>query len=145
VLDPAQRAFLAAARSATLATIDPSGRPRPVPVCFVVLGDVAYTPLDEKPKRDADPRALARVRDVLADPRVTMLADRWDEDWGRLAWIRLRGTAALLEPGPGGAEHARAVAALRAKYPQYGSHALEGRPVIRIAIDGVAAWGDPDH
>jgi hypothetical protein len=32
------------------------------------------------------------------------------------------------------------VAALRAKYPQYASHALDGRPLIRIAIERVVAW-----
>ena len=36
----------------------------------------------------------------------------------------------MLEPGPEG--HAAAVAALRAKYPQYATHRLEGRPILRL-------------
>ena len=52
---------------------------------------VLYTPIDDKPKRSDDPMALARVRDILADPRVTVLVDRWDEDWTRLAWLRCDG------------------------------------------------------
>ena len=52
---------------------------------------ILYTPLDDKPKRTDDPLTLARVRDIAADPRVSILADRWDEDWTRLAWLRAEG------------------------------------------------------
>jgi PPOX class probable F420-dependent enzyme len=148
-LDAAQRAFLDAARSATLATTAADGRPRLVPVCFV-LGPtedrrgrpLLYTPLDEKAKRDPDPRSLARVRDILVLPEVTLLVDRWDEDWGRLAWLRLYGAGELLEPQPHEREeHAAAVAALRAKYPQYLDQAIDARPIIRITCDRAVAWG----
>ena len=93
LLSAAQRAFLASARRAVLATIAPDGRPRLVPICFVVDGEppTLYTPIDDKPKRSDDPLALARVRDIAADPRVTILVDRWDEDWTRLAWLRVEG------------------------------------------------------
>jgi PPOX class probable F420-dependent enzyme len=140
-LSEPERRFLAAMRRATLVTIAPDGRPRPVPICFVLAADapVLYTPLDDKPKRTDDPRALARVRDIAADPRVSVLADRWDEDWTRLAWLRAEGRAALLDPGP---EHATAVATLRSTYPQYRTHRLDERPLIRIEIDRVTAWGD---
>jgi PPOX class probable F420-dependent enzyme len=150
VLAPAERAFVAAARQATLATTAPDGRPRLVPICFV-LGDGAdaigrpllYTPLDEKPKRTADPLDLARVRDLLVLPDATLLVDRWDEDWSRLGWVRLYGRGELLEPEPREVEeHATAVAALRTKYPQYRSQAIDGRPVIRIAIDRALVWGN---
>lgn len=147
-LSPEWRAFLEDARYAVLVTVGPGGLPRPVPICFATGPDplplVFYTPLDEKPKRTADPRALARVRDILARPDVTLLVDRWDEDWTRLAWLRLHGVARLLEPGgPDAAEHAGAVAALRARYRQYERQALERRPVIRIEVTRIVAWGDP--
>lgn len=120
-----------------------------MPVCFALaeVGDGAprlYTPLDEKPKRVADPHALARVRDIVGRPEVTLLADRWDEAWDNLAWLRLDGRATLLEPGPGqgsGTEHASAVAALRARYAQYADHDLAGRPIIRVDITGARRWG----
>ena len=121
-LTPVARGLLAEARRATLATIDPHGRPRPVPVCFAVAetpgGVTIWTPLDAKPKVVADPRSLARVRDILDRPVATMVADRWSEDWDRLAWVRLIGDAALVEPGPDPVRHAAAVALLRARYPQ---------------------------
>jgi PPOX class probable F420-dependent enzyme len=140
MLDDDDRAFLGAARRAVLATLAPDGRARLVPVCFALADDapVLYTPLDDKPKRVDDPLALARVRDVLADPRVTVLVDRWDEDWSRLAWLRCHGRAELLDPGA--PERPAAIAALRARYEQYATHGLEGRPLIAITIERVVRW-----
>ena len=144
LLSPGQRAFLESARRAVLATIAPDGRPRLVPICFVVAGEppVLYTPLDDKPKRNDDLLSLARVRDIQSDPRVTILVDRWDEDWTHLAWLRAEGQAVLLDPG---AEQASAIATLRAKYPQYATHRLEERPLIRISLERVVAWGLSDQ
>ena len=150
VLTVVERAFLAGARRAILATIAPDGRPRLVPICFVLdpVRPVLYTPLDDKPKRVTDPRRLARVRDLVVDPRVSVLVDRWDEDWTGLAWLRCHGMASLLEPqAPRGGEaddHRPAVTALRAKHAQYAIHRLEARPLIRIAIERVTSWGAVD-
>jgi PPOX class probable F420-dependent enzyme len=131
--------FVAQARTATLGTIDEDGRPRLVPMCFVLDGDVLYSPIDEKPKQTSDPRHLARVRDIERRADVTVLVDRWDENWDHLAWLRIDGRASLAEDP---VERARAIAALRAKYPQYADHDLEARPLIRIAIERVRSWGD---
>ena len=135
------RRLLAGARRAVLATIAPDGHPRLVPVCFVVdpVHPVVYTPLDDKPKSVDDPTALARVRDIAADERAALLVDRWDEDWTRLAWLRLDGRAALLAPDAPG--HQAIVAALRARYPQYATHRLDDRPLIAITVDRATRWG----
>ena len=141
LLDPRELAFLVAARRAILATIDNEGRPRLVPVCFVVDavdGVRILTPLDDKPKATEDKRALARVRDIEARPDVALLVERWDEDWSRLAWLRLTGRATLLEPG---AVPFETVERLRAKYPQYATHALESSPMISIDIERTTSWG----
>jgi len=146
-LDEAQRELLQGTRRAVLATIAPDGRPRLVPMTFAIAdtsdsAPVIYSALDEKPKSVVDPRALARVRDVVSRPRVSVLADRWDEDWSCLAWLRLEGLATLLEPdGDDAAEHASAVSLLRARYAQYATHSLEQRPVLRIQVDRVVSWG----
>jgi PPOX class probable F420-dependent enzyme len=140
VLGEVERRFLADARRAVLVTTDPAGLPRPVPICHVVLNGVLYTPLDEKPKALADPLALARVRDLLARPDVVVLVDRWSEDWQRLAWLRVYGTASIVAPDD--EAHPRAVAALRAKYPPYLRHRLEARPVIRVEPGRSRSWGD---
>jgi PPOX class probable F420-dependent enzyme len=141
-----QLAFLAAARTATLATIAPDGSPRLVPVCFVVGSSgsdapVLYVPLDEKPKAADDLRDLARVRDILRRPGVALLVHRWSEDWSELGWLRLRGEASLIEASDDPAAHATVIADLRAKYPQYVSHRLEERPLIRIDVTGASSWG----
>jgi PPOX class probable F420-dependent enzyme len=148
VLTTSQRGFLASAMRAVLATIAPDGRPRIVPICFVLDPEspVLYSPLDEKPKGVRDPRDLGRVRDVLRDPRVTVLVDTWDEDWSRLGWLRCEGTASLLEPvGKNATRHRAAVVALLAKYPQYETHDLAGRPMIRIVLERTTDWGRLAH
>lgn len=144
-LTSAARALLHEARRATLATVAPDGMPRLVPICFAVhpTDAVLYSAIDDKPKRSADAQRLARVRDILADPRVSVLVDRWDEDWSRLAWLRCQGRATLLEPGVDAElERRDAIAALRDRYPAYTDHVLEGSPIIRIAIERTSAWGD---
>lgn len=141
VLGPTERAFLASARRATLATIAPDGSPRLVPICFVVdpVSAIIRTPLDEKPKSTPDPLALARVRDILARPTVSILVDRWEEDWGRLAWVRGVGHATLVEPAD--PTHGPAVRDLRTKYPQYAAQRLEARPLIQIELERITSWG----
>jgi PPOX class probable F420-dependent enzyme len=149
-------AFIASARRATLATVGPGGRPRLVPICFVVDEEGAtggaltlWSAIDDKPKRSADPMRLGRVRDVLARPTATVLIDRWDEEWSRLAWARLDCEAEILpaDGEAGGARarpanaRARAIAAFRAKYPQYGAQDLEQRPLIRLTCSVAASWG----
>ena len=120
-------------------TLAPRGVPRPVPICFVAVARAAgwrlYSPLDEKPKAISDPRRLARVRDILVRPDVSVLVQRWSEDWDELAWLRIRGTAQLLERSA-----ADVIGALREKYPQYAAHDLEGRPMLEVRVERVAAW-----
>ena len=134
---PAERDLLAEARRATLATIDATGRPRLVPVCFVAVGDVLWSPIDEKPKSTADPLELARVRDIQARPDVTVLIERWSEDWSDLAWLRLGGRAEIIE---GQAVPTGIVEALRQRYPQYHDHDLEHRPMLTITIERATSW-----
>ena len=147
ILTPTELAFLATARTGVLATIDDGGLPRLVPICFVVTDSprlLLHSPLDEKPKRVVVPHDLGRVRDILDRPEVAILVDRWAEDCTRLGWLRLRGIADLLEAGDAtvAAEHAMAITALRQKYPQYGTHRLEERPLIRIVVERSRSWGD---
>jgi PPOX class probable F420-dependent enzyme len=135
-LAPDLQALLAEARVARLATVDDEGRPHVVPVCFAYRDGVAYIALDAKPKRVPVTR-LRRVRNILANPEVQLLIDRYAEDWSRLAYLQLRGRASLIEPGP---EHAEALVLLRARYPQYLAMSLEDAPMIRIEVYDLVAW-----
>lgn len=150
ILSPDERSFFAATRRATLATLDPDGKPRLVPICFVI-GDEddklgrprLYTPIDEKTKTSPDPKQLSRIKDLLVLPEAVLLADRWDEDWSRLGWVRVYGRGEILEPQPHEREeHAGAVKALREKYEQYRDHNLDTRPIIRVTISRSRSWGN---
>jgi PPOX class probable F420-dependent enzyme len=109
---------------ARLATVDPQGRPHVVPICFAIDGATLYTAVDEKPKRT---RRLQRLRNIEANPRVEVLIDRYDDDWSRLWWVRLRGTARVVDDP-------RALELLAAKYPQYRERPPAG-PVIAVSIE----------
>jgi PPOX class probable F420-dependent enzyme len=142
VLTPEQTAFLVRQRVARLATADAAGRPHAVPVCFAYSPGALYIALDEKPK-DVPPDRLKRVRNILENPNVTLVADRYAEDWGRLAFVMVRGRAGLLEPGA--EEHAAAVRLLRGKYHQYEEMKIEENPVIAVRPEHVASWGALDR
>jgi PPOX class probable F420-dependent enzyme len=137
MLNEAQRRFVETRRVGHLATADAAGAPHLVPVCFALDGAALYITIDEKPKsRD---RPLKRVRNIVENPPVAFVVDRYDEDWTRLGWVMLRGAAEILESG---AEHDRAQALLREKYPQYRAMNLGELPVIALRVARVASWGE---
>ena len=128
-----------------LGTTARDGLPRLVPLAYAVVnsesGVVLYSLIDDKPKSVADPRELARVRDIVARPRASVLVDRWSEDWTELAWLRLECFAELMEPtDPPSAEQAQAVQLLRERYPQYASRSMEKWPLLRFAVERVVGW-----
>jgi PPOX class probable F420-dependent enzyme len=139
-LHPDALAFVREARVGHLATIDAHARPVVVPFCFAVVGEgdrhVASV-LDEKPKHVPD-EELARVRNIRRNPAVSFVVDRYEEDWSRLAFVQVRGVATIVSPGADG--HPEAIAALRAKYPQYRAMAIEQRAVILIEMRHAHAW-----
>jgi PPOX class probable F420-dependent enzyme len=122
-----------------LATLGADGAPELVPIVFAESDGALWSPIDGKPKRGAE---LARVRNLLADTRVCLLLDHYDDDWQKLWWLRVDGRAEVV-PARGDAAE-RALAALRAKYPAYASGAtalLTGAPtLIRIAPTRRIGW-----
>jgi len=120
-------------RVGRLATVGADGRPHVVPICFALEGNTLYTAVDEKPKRT---RRLRRLRDVEANPNVTVLVDHYEEDWSHLWWAQLRGRARIVESGP---ERERALALLAGKYEQYRAQPPQG-PVIAVEIEERVEW-----
>lgn len=108
-----------------------------MPVVFVYDHPHLYIPVDRKPKQVEDWRDLRRVRNVVTNGRVSVVVDVYDEDWSKLRWVLLEGTAEVVESGD---ERDRAVAALEAKYPQYRTLSLEGCPVIRVDVERRVEW-----
>jgi PPOX class probable F420-dependent enzyme len=120
---------------ARLATLGREG-PHQVPVVFARTGALLWSPVDGKPKGSAE---LARVRHVRAEPRVSLLLDHYEQDWHCLWWLRVVGAARVVEPSGahGDAEPDAAVAALRAKYPQYLSVPVLREPPILLRVEPV--------
>ncbi len=137
-LTPQHVAFLATQRVGHLSTADASGRPHVIPVCYALLGQRIYTAIDEKPKRRASVQ-LKRVRNILENPRVALVVDRYDDDWARLGYVLVLGTAEVMAAGE---EHHRAIGELQRRYPQYQGMALKASPVIAIRVDRAVAWGN---
>ena len=133
-----EAAFIRQARVGHLATVDEQGQPLNLPFCFAFDGESLYSPIDEKPKTAA-PRELKRVRNIRANPRVSVVVHRYDdEDWSRLAHIIIQGKASVLTDGE---THRKAVGLLRRKYPQYRTMALDERPMIQIRVERYIRWG----
>ena len=130
--------LLREARVGRLATADARGHPLVVPVCFAVDGDIVYSAIDAKPKRDPS-RPLRRLRNIAENPRVSLVVDRYDEDWSRLRYVIVEGTATILT---GGDELSRAIDLLREKYPQYRAMGLarDGGTLIRVVAERVVPW-----
>jgi PPOX class probable F420-dependent enzyme len=132
-------AFIRSSRVARLATVDAAGRPHIVPICYAYDGSRFFSAVDEKPKR-VGPDMLRRLVNIRANPRICLILDEYDEDWSRLRFVIIHGTAGI---EPAGADHKRAVNLLRKKYPQYRNMALaEGvNPVIAITPTKIVSWG----
>ncbi len=130
------RAFIERQRVGRLATVDASGAPHVVPICYALLDDgCLYMAVDEKPKRTD---RLQRMRNIEGDSRFALVIDHYDDDVSRLAWVMVRGRGAEL---PLGDRHDAAIEALRARYEQYRTMDLDGRPVLRLVPERVNSWG----
>lgn len=120
-----------------MATVTGEGRPHVVPFVFVLVGEGsdlrAFWAVDRKPKRG--PR-LKRIENLAANPALEFVVDDYDEDWDRLWWVRVSGTARVVASE---AERAEAIAALQKKYPRYVVAPPTG-PVIAVDVLRITGW-----
>ena len=123
------QSIVAEARRATLGTLDSRGRPHLVPITFALRSGEIVSAIDHKPKTTT---SLGRVANLTRDPHVTVLIDRYDDQWIRLGWIMVRGLARMDAPGS-------ATGALSGRYPQYRSFPPQGE-VIAIAPVSITWW-----
>jgi PPOX class probable F420-dependent enzyme len=134
------RRFLEAHRVGHLATVDADGMPHVVPVCYAIDDAALYFVADAKPKR-RPARTLKRLQNLQVNPRAALVVDHYsDDDWTRLAWVQVRGPAAIVTERDA---HADALARLQARYPQYRSMVLddpEAHPIVRITPAVVRSW-----
>ena len=138
----AKRRF-ARAPVARLATVDRNHSPHLVPICFALAegdgdledGDTLYSAVDAKPKTTPD---LKRLRNIAGVPHVSILVDHYEDDWGRLWWVRADGAAHIVTDHDAAQ---RAVDLLVDRYPQYRRARPQG-PVVAVVIDRISGW-DP--
>lgn len=123
---------LTTARRAVMTTVDAEGRPHAVPVVYALDGDNIVTPIDRKPKTG---KRLGRLANLDANPHVALLADRWTEDWTRLAWVMVRGRGELRPATQSAAE----VEAIIARYHEY-RDTLVDSDVIEIVPESILWW-----
>ncbi len=115
-----------------LSTARVDGGPRSVPVVFGITNDRRLvTAVDHKPKST---RALRRLDDIAADPRVTLLCHHYADDWTQLWWVRIDGTAEVVHDPAPAIQHA-----LTDRYSQYAEHPPAG-PWILITHRTVTGW-----
>jgi PPOX class probable F420-dependent enzyme len=137
---PEIEAFIKKLKVGRLATADAEGRPSVVPVCFVLVDGYFYSPIDEKRKRVSWGR-LKRLRNIEANAAVSLVIDRYEDDWTALGYVLVRGRAETIAPrGRYAKEHAAIVAKLRSRYPQYEHARIDQKPLIKISPDAVTLW-----
>ena len=109
------------------------GKPHIVPFVFALDGDTIYFAVDAKPKTTTN---LKRLKNIAANPAVSVLADHYEDDWSKLWWVRADGTARVVTDS----EEARHATDLLAnRYAQYRPDRPEG-PVVAIHIDRLTGW-----
>jgi PPOX class probable F420-dependent enzyme len=134
IVDDQARALFASARVARLATVDPQSGVHLVPLVFAVDGDRVYSPVDAKPKRTT---ALRRLANVRADPRVSLLADHYVDDWTKLWWVRADGLGRVVAADD--PEAGRGVELLVNRYEQYEAIPPDGEMLV-VDVQRWAGW-----
>ncbi len=127
------RRRIATMNVARLATVSRDGRPHIVPITFAATDEALYFAVDRKPKKTTD---LQRLRNIEANPAVSVLFDHYDDDWNNLWWVRIDGHARVVREGP---DFNEAIALLTERYPQYRT-ATPGGPAVKITIDRMSGW-----
>ena len=126
------RTRFAAARVARLATVRPDGAPHIVPITFALDGDRIVFAVDRKPKSTT---RLRRIENIESDPRVSVLADAYDDRWERLWWVRADGRAHVAHDD----EARLALDALVRKYDAYRRDPPPG-PAVVVEVERWRAW-----
>ena len=121
--------FIADAPVCRFATVRPTGDPHVIPVCPAFDGN--STLFVDIAKNGVS------ARGIMADPRVTVVIDEYDDDWSKLKAVILRCTAEPLQ----GLEVDTAWELFRAKFPQADASGWSARLTLALRIRGWTEWG----
>ncbi|MBI4591609.1 MAG: pyridoxamine 5'-phosphate oxidase family protein [Candidatus Rokubacteria bacterium] len=119
-------------RVCRVATVGASGWSHSVPVCHVLEGGRIYFASGDDAKK---------IRNLQANPRVTVTVDCYSDAWEHLKGVMVQGRAKLIDRGP----RFRKVRALfYKKYPQYPSEAAldeKDSVIVEVTPTHVFSWG----
>jgi PPOX class probable F420-dependent enzyme len=123
--------FISDGRVGRLGTADATGQPLVVPICYAWDGAALFSALDAKPK-SRPVETLKRIRNIRENTKVSVVIDRYDENWTELRYVIIQGEARLLT---GGDEFARGADLLLAKYSQYRAMGLDREEGLMIVVE----------
>ena len=132
-MTPQERARVAAARVARLATVRADGTPHIVAVTFALEEDTVVSVVDHKPKRTQE---LQRLRNLEGRPTASLLVDHYEDDWSKLWWVRLDLAVEIVRDGP---RRTDLLEPLIRKYADYRVTAPQG-PVLTMRIRSTTSW-----
>ena len=132
-------AFVERARVARLATAGKDAAPHVVPVVFVVVDGKIYIPVDGKQKKDIE--RLKRLDNIHENAQVSFLVDHYEDDWAKLGFVLIFGSATIIHAEADAAAYEKAAALLRQKYAQYRGPITIHAWMIEITPHRAAAWG----
>lgn len=127
------RSRFASEMVARLATVGADRQPHIVPISFILDDQTLYFAVDSKPKQTTN---LKRLRNIAANPAVSVLVDHYEDDWDQLWWVRVDGHARVVTDD---AEARKAIHLLAARYSQYRANPPAGT-VVAIAISAMTGW-----
>lgn len=124
--------FVVWERVCRFGTVSGEGMPHVVPVCHVFADGKIYVGSGD----DA-----TKVRNIKANPRVTVTVDAYSDHWAGLRGVMLQGTATVIEGGP---RFRRARRRLYDKYPQYPKEAALAETdsvIVEVTPSHAFTWG----
>ena len=137
-LNQKTKALIKGAKVARLATVDQKLHLYVVPVVFVFNENSFFIPLDEKIKT-VNPRNLKRVKNIEKNPNVTLLIDKYQNDWKKLFFLMIRGKAKVIDGNNKLLDKIHKLLIL--KYPQYKKIGI-GNSCITINPTKVTLWNN---
>ncbi len=138
-LNQKTKALIKGAKVARLATIDQKSHPYVVPVVFVFHENSFFIPLDEKVKT-VNARKLKRVKNIEKNPNVTLLIDKYQNDWKKIFFLMIHGKATVID-GKNSKIMDKIHKLLILKYPQYKKIGI-GNSFITINPTKVTFWNN---
>ncbi len=138
-LNQKTKALIKRSKVARLATVDQKSHPYVVPVVFVFHENSFFIPIDEKVKT-VNARKLKRVKNIEKNPNVTLLIDKYQNDWKKLFFLMIHGKATVID-GKNNKLMDKIHKLLISKYPQYKKIGV-GNSCIKINPTKVTFWNN---